>query len=200
MTPYEAYVLYNGLRLHFTNPLFDYFRYHGVIRSSFAGFKKRKDQYFYEKLAKHDDVKNFIVANLVYGDHAKWIGNLVKDEEAERIYKDWLTRRHALSYYFVEDLNNLEYTRFIDNFIIEKHHMHPPVMRLFLQGKFSYESLIILDNTYGIFNYFNLKIEDIIVWPAIYQKAIKYAPFLTYDKDRLAAVLRKWKEQRVTID
>ena len=52
MTGYEAYCLYNSLKLHFNSDSYDYFRYNGKISSSIEAFENRKDKYHFYKLSR----------------------------------------------------------------------------------------------------------------------------------------------------
>jgi hypothetical protein len=70
-TAYEAYKDYLALRNHFNNEKYDYFLYNGKVSGSVASFEKRKDRFFFEKLAKHRDPHGLMVANFVYNPKKK---------------------------------------------------------------------------------------------------------------------------------
>ena len=65
MTPFEAFSMYIALKNHFTQKRFDYLKYNGKSRMTQKSFDKRKDKIFFQKLAKHEDVQGFLIANFI---------------------------------------------------------------------------------------------------------------------------------------
>src|SRR5258708_539129 len=108
MNAFEAYNLFNSLKLHFSSQRYDFFKFNGKIKTTIHAFNKRKDRYFYEKLAKHQDPKNLILANIIDGNLPNWIGDIVKSEDIDRIYQNWLKRQESLSYIYKHDLSKLD--------------------------------------------------------------------------------------------
>ena len=105
MSPFECYTQYLGLKNHFTNPKYDYFKYHQKTRASLTSFNKRKDKYFFEKSSrKYSDkeIVDFFVSNFVEADNPSniWIGEIINS--GERIYADWMRRQQSLTYLFKE--------------------------------------------------------------------------------------------------
>ena len=103
MTPFDAYKTYLALKNHFTKPNYDYIKYAGKTRASIESFNKRKDKYWYEKLARQksdEQVKNFFIANFVEADDPSvlWIGNIIRGGEV--YYKEWEKRQQSLKYIF----------------------------------------------------------------------------------------------------
>ena len=128
MTGYEAFSLYNSLKLHFTSKSYDYFKYNGKSNLKYDSFVKRNDKIFFQKLAKHEDVINFLIANFSINNKL-WIKNLAYSEESENIYKQWLKRQNSLSYIFKQDLSKLD-DNFDNNFIINDN-THPKLLKLY---------------------------------------------------------------------
>ena len=66
---YEAFGLYQSLKLHFTTDSYDYFKYNGKTKVTVTAFENRKDKYHFYKLSRKytnkEDLINFIVANLI---------------------------------------------------------------------------------------------------------------------------------------
>ena len=141
MSAFECYKEYIALKNHFTNPTYDYFKYNGKVNISYNTFEKRKDKLFFQKLAKHTDVKNFLVANFA-NDEKSWIRSLAYNEEAEKIYKDWLKKNQSLSYTFKEDLKKL-HEDFNTNLIC-KNNQHPILFKKFLGKEICLETLCLL--------------------------------------------------------
>lgn len=182
MTAHEAYVKFLALRQHFSGD-YDYFKYSGKIRSDISKFEVRKDKHIFQKLAKRKDLEMFLVANML--EHDVFLGR----DLSEKIYTDWLKRKESLSYIFQSEIKLLNES-FNKNFVVVGG-QHPPVLKLFRQKKICIETLIILDDVVGFMKHWNNKINDPIVWPTIYKKALKYRPFMEYDKSKFKEIIRK---------
>jgi hypothetical protein len=182
MNSFEAYHLYNSLKLHFISEAYDYFKYGGKIRCTPTSYERRKDKFFYEKLAKLPDPVNFIVANLVDGDRAKWIGGLVKDAECKEIYQKWLARQQSISYHFKEQLDKL--LPDFDENLKTNSTQHPFLLKELLGNRLTYETVIILNDLCNFFPIWDKKIND-VMWPTIRLRCEKYKPFIKYDKKKM---------------
>jgi len=91
---YSAFALYNALKLHFSSPSYDYFKYHGTTNVSESSFLNRKDKYSFYKLSRKyslEEMKNFYIANLLEND-VKWIGDIM-GPEGEDVYKKWQKKK-----------------------------------------------------------------------------------------------------------
>ncbi|NBP57931.1 hypothetical protein EBU71_15600 [bacterium] len=106
MDAFQAYKTYLALKSHFNNKNYDYFKYNGRTRASQKTFEKRTDKYFFYKLSKHDDCVNYLAANFLEGD--AWVGDLVNEQTAEKIYRSWRKRIESLTYIFTNDLDILD--------------------------------------------------------------------------------------------
>jgi hypothetical protein len=150
-----------------------------------ANFEKRKDKYYFQKLAKNRSYKEFLIANFVR-DSSFWIG-AISDENSIMTFEKWQKRIQALSYNFKNELSQLN-DDFNSNFLI-KDNTHPHVVRLFLRRKISLETLIILIKLTGCLKYFNTRLDDII-WKELSFKIKKYDPFLIsyYNKQKLKEI------------
>lgn len=183
MSAYECYKEYLALKNHFSKQDYDYFKYNGKLRVNPDSFNSRKDKLFFQKLAKHPDVHNFLVANLSKNEKA-WIKELAYSEEAERTYKDWLKKQQSLTYVFKNELNRLS-SNFNDNFLIGKKEQHPLLFRRYLGGEVSLETLCILLELSKAKRYWDKKMEYDPVYQETKTKVEKYIPFLKYDKDKI---------------
>ena len=74
---YEMYVYYLALKRHFTSS-YDYHKYNGKINASITSFETRKDKFFFYKLSKRSDAKDFILSNMVNNPKI-WIGDMLSD-------------------------------------------------------------------------------------------------------------------------
>ena len=85
MTGYEAFCLFQAIKLHFTSASYDFFKYNGKSNISVTAFENRKDKYHFYKLSRKFPNKEmlieFLVANFLEKDKL-WVGDLL-NEEAE---------------------------------------------------------------------------------------------------------------------
>lgn len=186
MTPFEAYVKFLALKNHFTGS-YNYFKYQGKMPVSRDAFERRKDKYQFYRLSKHQDPERYLLSNFV-NRNLQWVGDLF-NEESDNAYKDFVKHQESLTYNFQSELGNL-LTSFDDNVII-KDGQHPYLLKMYLRKKVSIETLIILNDIFNFFPYWNKKIEDTIIWPDIYKKCHNYKPFLTYDIFKCKKILRE---------
>jgi T4 gene Gp59 loader of gp41 DNA helicase/T4 gene Gp59 loader of gp41 DNA helicase C-term len=189
MTPYDAYVLYTALKAHFIRDSYDFIKYQGKMKLTIDSFELRKDKFFFAKLAKHKNPKDFIIANFVETGPNTWIGDLINNSTAEKVYTEWNKRRQALSYYFEQDLNML-LTNISDNITI-KEQQHPHLLKLFLRKNISIETIIILDDLLGYLDRWDKKLKDDPLWKDISIIFKKYRSFLEYDITKMRKLALK---------
>jgi hypothetical protein len=187
MNAFESYNMFNALKLHFSSEVYNYHKYNGKIKTTLAAFEARKDKYFYQKLAKAKDPFGLVLANILEGDRAKWIGGLINDSEAEKVYFKWLKRKESLTYCFTNEIKKLD-KPLGDNFIV-KYNTHPKALKLLLTDGISYETLIIINDLVNFFSYWNQKMKDDVLWPAIELKCVKYKSFMKYNKMKFKQIV-----------
>ena len=192
VTPFETYQHYLSLKNHFTNPKYDFFKYGAKTRASLTSFNKRKDKYWFEKTSRKysdEEVVDFLVSNFVAADNPQnlWIGEIISS--GERTYADWMRRQQSLSYLFKEQSNELfSETKLDDALNCSKG--HPPVLKKFLSGKISLETLVIYDKIFLFGKTFDKKLLD-PVWETVSLKIKKYTPFLNIDVFNYKKILRE---------
>jgi hypothetical protein len=192
MSPFETYQTYLSLKSHFTNPKYDFFKYGGKSRATLTSFNKRKDKYFFEKSSrKYSDkeIIDFLLSNFIAADNPQniWIGEIINS--GERTYAEWMKRQQSLSYLFKEQSEELfSQTKLEDALNCSKG--HPPVLKKFLSGKISLETLVIYDIIFLFGNVFDKKLLD-PVWETVSLKIKKYKPFLNIDVFHYKKLLRE---------
>ena len=191
MTPFDAYKTYLALKNHFGKSTYDYFKYAGKSRASVASFEKRKDKYWFERISRQRDdneIKEFFVANLVEADDSSsvWIGNVIRD--GDTCYKEWQRRQQSLSYIFKEQSQEMLSSNNLEQ-LFDCSKGHPPILKMFLSGKISIETLVIWDKIFLFGNNFDKKLLD-PVWELMSLKIQKYSPFLNIDVEDYKKVLR----------
>lgn len=181
---YQMYAYYLALKKHFTSR-YDYHKYHGKINVPITSFETRKDKFFFYKLSKRSDAKDFILANLVQNPNI-WIGDMV-GENGDKVFAEWKKRQQSLSYVFKTELGKLDED--FDSNLITKDGQHPKLLRLHTSGNISLETLIIIDDLTNVFSYWSKKILDNIIFPDILNTCNKYKPFLEYDRNKMKSIL-----------
>ena len=186
MSAFECYKEYLALKNHFTKPGYDYFKYNGKLKANPDSFNTRKDKLFFQKLAKHPDVHNFLVANL--SDNEKyWIRELAYSEEAEKRYKQWLKRQQSLTYVFKQQLGKLD-SDFNQNFVVNSNE-HPLLLKLFLGNDIDLETMCILLDLTGAKKHWDSKMKYDMVYDSVKLKIEKYTPFIKYDKEKIRKIV-----------
>ena len=191
VTPFETYQHYLSLKNHFTNPKYDFFKYGAKTRASVTSFNKRKDKYWFEKTSRKYDNKevvNFLVSNFVSADNPQnlWIGEIINS--GERTYAEWMRRQQSLTYLFKEQSNELlSENKLEDVFNCSKG--HPIILKKFLSGQLSLETLVIYDKIFGFSKTFDKKLDD-PVWETVSLKIKKYTPFINTDIFQYKKILR----------
>lgn len=191
MTPFDAYKQYLALKNHFSKEKYDYHKYAGKSRASITSFNKRKDKYWFEKLSRQksdEEVKNFFIANFVGADdpNSLWIGNVIRF--GDTCYTDWNKRQQSLQYVFLQESEELFSENKVDD-VFDCSKGHPIVLKKFLSGKISIETLVIYDKIFLFRNNFDKKLLDPI-WESVSMKIKKYSPFLNIDIFKYKKVLK----------
>lgn len=192
MTPFDCYKTYLAFKNHFTKESYDYHKYCGKSRASLESFYKRKDRYFFEKTSRQrsdKEVENFFVANFSSANDPQslWIGEIIRNGETK--YKEWQKRIQSLSYIFKEESEDmLSSTNLNDLFDCSK--QHPPLLKNFLSGKISLETMVIYDIIFHYGKTFDKKIQDPI-WQSVSVRIRKYKPFLNIDIFNYKKILKK---------
>lgn len=192
VTPFATYQHYLSLKNHFTNPKYDFFKYGAKTRASMTSFNKRKDKYWFEKTSrKYSDkeIVDFLVSNFVSTDSPGnlWIGEIIRS--GETTYSEWKKRNQSLTYHFKDQSENFFFDKNLkDAFDCKKG--HPPVLKKFLAGEISVETLSIYEKIFGFREKFDKKLTD-PVWETVSLKLKKYIPFLNTDMFLFKKILRE---------
>jgi len=191
VTPFETYQHYLSLKNHFTNPKYDFFKYGAKTRASVTSFNKRKDKYWFEKTSrKYSDkeVVDFLVSNFTATDNPQnlWIGEIINS--GERNYAEWMKRQQSLSYLFKEQSNELFSENELES-VFDCSKGHPIVLKKFLSGTISLETLVIYNKIFLFGNTFDKKLDD-PVWETVSLKLKKYSPFINIDVFQYKKILR----------
>ena len=191
VTPFETYQAYLGMKSHFTNPKYDFFKYGGKSRATMASFNKRKDKYWFEKTSRKysdQEVIDFLLSNFVNATNPQnlWIGEIINS--GERTYAEWKMRQQSLTYMFKEQSENLLLENDLEK-VFSCSKGHPPVLKKYLGGEISLETLSILERIFSFQKNFDKKLTD-PVWETVSMKLKKYLPFLNINVFQFKKILR----------
>ena len=190
--PFDAYKCYLSLKNHFTKESYDYHKYCGKSRATVQSFYKRKDRFWFEKVVRQksdQEVVDFFVANFVScsDPQSLWIGEIMK--EGETRYREWQKKVQSLSYLFKEESQQL-FSQYKFEEVFDCSKSHPILLRMFLSGKISIETLVIYNRIFQYGNNFDKKLKD-PVWETVSMKIKKYSPFLNIDVFHYKRILKK---------
>ena len=191
---YEAFGLYESLKLHFTKDSYDFHKYNGKSNISVTSFENRKDKYHFYKLSrkfnKREDLIEFLVANFVERD-GLWVGDLLT-EDAEVNYRRRQKILQSLSYEFTGDLAKLFNGVDDPNEVIKVVDGDYPILLTYtLQKETKIETLCMLNSILNFLPMWDKKITDTIRWPDFRRKIVKYTAFLPKDSVKYKLILKK---------
>ena len=190
--PFDAYRCYLSLKNHFTKEQYDYIKYRGKTRATVQSFYKRKDRFWFEKIArqkKDKEVEEFFVSNFIYSTDpgTLWIGEMIKEGEGR--YMEWKKKVQSLSYIFKDEIDFLLENKKVDE-VFDCSSGHPLILKSHLGGNTSLETMVICDRIFEYRKDFDKKLTD-PVWETISLKIKKYTPFLNIDVPRYKKILKQ---------
>jgi len=191
VTPFETYRTYLSMKSHFTNPKYDFFKYGGKSRATMTSFNKRKDKYWFEKTSRKysdQEIVDFLLSNFINANNPQnlWIGEIINS--GERTYAEWMMRQQSLTYLFKEQLSELLSEKNLDE-VFNCSMGHPLLLKKYLGGEISLETLSILEKVFSFKKDFDKKLTD-PVWETVSLKLKKYLPFLNINVFQFKKVLR----------
>ena len=192
VTPFETYQTYLSMKSHFTSKRYDFFKYGGKSRATMTSFNKRKDKYWFEKTSRKysdQEITDFLLANFVTTNAPQnlWIGEIINS--GERTYADWMRRQQSLTYLFKEQSKKLLSEKELEE-VFNCSKGHPPILKKYLGGEISLETLVIFEKIFSFGKKFNRKLKD-PVWETVSMKIKKYVPFLNINVFQYKKILRE---------
>ena len=188
--PFESYKLYNALKLHFeTN--YDAIKYNFKSNVTPQSFFKRKDKYFFAKLAKkyNGELKEFYVSQFINTE--KYVGDMM-DSEAEQNYMKYKKVKESIHRVFSVDINRIgEENVPFDDLFKSVDGQHPLIVKLWMQEEISLETVVILNSIFGFIDRESKNISDTIIWPDTRRLIEKYTPFVNFDVDKCKKLLTR---------
>lgn len=192
-TGYEAYALFQSIKLHFTTNSYNFFRYNGKTNVSKETFASHKAKYSFYKLSRRYDItdlRDFYISNFLVSD-IKWIGEITSTD-SELVYKKWQKRNQSLTYSFEQDIIGLLVAVDSPNELLSvEGGQYPLLLKEMTHNTISIETVCILNDIMNFLPMWDKKILDDVVWPSLKRRIEKYTPFLTYDKDKFKKILKE---------
>jgi len=188
MEPIDVYLMYCALKAHFGKGDYDYITYKGKTKIKRDSFYKRKDRGFFVRIAKkYDKPQDYFLSNFI-NDRNGYIANF-----NDKNYQSWKLKRQGFFEEFAVEMLPL-----VQSFeglftIIEGN--HPKLLKEFLGGRISIETMIILNDLVNFSKTWNEELKDDVIWPDLKRFMINYERFLTIDKNRYRIKLLKLIEE-----
>jgi len=172
---YEAYTIFNSVRLHFNQEKFDYFKYNGHSKVSFEAFDVRPDKYSFVKLGRNfteQELPYFLAVNF-YETPKMWIRDFW-DENCKTRFLSWVESQKKRETLFIQDLGKLNNLK---DMIVCSDNQFPSLLTKHFQGEITKDTLLILDHYMRLTVGWNKHLKDDFIWSEFYKKFIKYKPF-----------------------
>ena len=199
MPPYEVYLTYLAMKKHFTDKKYDYFRYNGKTRTSITAFNKRKDKYFFERMSRKlndDQINKYFISNFVSSTDPStvWVGDIIQN--GEQVYKEFVKKIQSMTYLFKQDCSVLFNSELENNLdaisnIMEVDKGHPLILKAYLSGEISIETITIFDIIFEFCNKLDKKLSD-PVWESVMFKIKKYRPFINTDISKCKTIIKEF--------
>ena len=193
MEPIDVYLMYCAMKAHFGNTDYDFITYKGKSRVSRDSFYKRKDRFFFVKLSRkykeYNEIRDYFISNFIK-DRNGYISSF-NDEN----YENWKIRRYSFYGIFSEEIK--PFVKEFNPLFEVKKSEHPKLMKEFLGGRLSLETLIVLDELVKFTKKWNQKLKDDIVWLDLKKIMNDYKRFLTIDKNKYRIQLLNLIEESI---
>ena len=193
MLPFDCYKTYIAMKSHFTKDSYDYQRYGNRLpRLKVTSFYKRKDRFFFEKMSRDfadKEIEEFFIANFISGTdpQAIYMADIIKN--GRNTFSEWQKRNQSLSYIFKEEVKNMFEDKKVDD-VFNCSKGHPPILKSYLGGSTSLESMVIYDIILGYGKDFDKRLND-PVWETVSRKIKKYKPFLNINVPNYKKILKE---------
>ena len=191
MEGWTAYQMYLGLKLHFTTD-YDYKKYGGKTSASKGSFLKRRDRYFFARVAKKygDNTLDYYIANFVKSPKG-WLGDF-----SEENYNEWTKNKQSLTYNFISDMNILfPQVEDFESIFSCNNGQHSVLLKNFLAKRITVETMVILDGLLSYVKKWDKELHDDLVWPDVRRLVVKYGAFMNYDIHKCRLQLLKTVEE-----
>ena len=195
MNGFEVYKVYLAIKLHFTSKdqSYDFHKHNGRTTARLETFTKRRDRYYFHRLSKsynNNTIVDYFVSNFVSNTNL-WVGDII-GKTGDDHYKQWSKKIEALHYYYEQDIDYiLEQDCKFDDLFMSVNGQHPPILKMFLSKRINFETVLILDDILSFTKQLNKNISEKVLWPKLYDRMIRYKPFLNYNLTKYKMTLKR---------
>lgn len=194
MDGFKAYKYYIAVKLHFTTDKFDVF-VNPNVKGSRDVFESRNDRRIFENLArrfpKDFDLIQFFVANFAYGHDA----SVYSLGESDRNLTLWQKRKQAITQVFKADCDSI--ILHLEKSKLTEQNLYgdriPELLKLFLGGHISIETMCILENLYGYLT--SWKQNTNLLWEEECRRIEKCRKFVKYDPTKIEPIYSYFLEE-----
>lgn len=177
MNGFEVYREYIAIKLHFTNNSYDYFKLEGRTTANILSYNKRKDQYFFDYLAKNGGDESDIRMKLVLyflNERHMYIKEIVEEyRKRPNYFLQWLGFIEGFPYTAIKQFNDIR-----DEFIKTKQSIDvfrsPLMFEKYLEKELYAESFILFDSFFKI----SKLLKNNLLWKEESKILKKYFPFI----------------------
>jgi len=191
MDPFDSYKLYNALKLHFENDVYDAVKYNFKTTVNHSSFFNRRDKYFFAKLAKSypKDLKGFYISQFI--NDVKYVRDMI-DPTGRKLYLEYRRIHESIHRVFEQDINTLVDNDF-DELMEEVNNINTPpeIIRRWMEGDITLETVVILDRLTNFMEKEGSKITETLFWPDTSRKIRKYSPYVNFKKDKCLNIIKK---------
>ena len=200
---FNAWKVYHGMYLHFTNDTYDFFKYNG---NGTWGTMASMEKYFskFEKYGKSSFQRGFFETlgktygkrdDLIFWFLSQFTNELDHPDDFDSdLYEDYKKRMNEFNFYLRLDIENIvcylkEYNITFHELFISKGINHPPILKLALGKTISLETFTVLDILLDFISVLNKQLKDSI-WDNYQKLAINYKPFLSIDNKECGQIIK----------
>lgn len=203
LKPIAVYKLYLVMKNHFAGK-YDAIKYRWEIKITEAAFNKRKDRYYFTKLAERFTFKEiyFIFLSNMVANPDFWVGNV--DEDSIVFYRQYIGKLRRIDNVFVDDVKNLfEFSRMkgitlSTVFQYSTKSSTSYISKLVQSGVISYESFLILDSFLNIINKHDEVATD-FVWNEFSKKLNAYRKIVEISNEEIIKYRNLMKETLIKL-
>lgn len=184
MTPLEVFRTYVAVKLHFSDPGYDYVVKKEAVRVTQASLDKRRDKAFFDNVARSlpekPQVLQFFIANFVDSPDA-WIGDLVMGGGYD-VYDGWKRRISNIGSEMSYDLNNMRDLLAKENLTWEQAlspaRGYPIPFKLYRKKMICPETFVLIDRLSGFCDKMTQSGMTDLIWRDTTFRMHKYSRFL----------------------
>ena len=169
ITGFEVYKMYLALKNHFTKPNYDYHKYNGVVNVKETTYKRRRDRWHFEKIAKkyNRDSFIFVLSNLV-NNKDFWPGNAM-NKDSDVVFKKWIKYTESGTKCFKDDMLIIKefcdtQDKSFDSLFDCEQGRHPVIWQLLVKGLIQYPTFCILESGLGFSKALDKKLKYDPIW------------------------------------